>query len=491
MRFAWAFNHDEATRSFARATQLDPSCAMCYWGVSLTVGPNYNLGFLVQDRARVAREAVLEAQRKSAGSSPVERALIAALQKRYPTAEPLNPARLRPVQVAYAAAMQQVAARFPGDLDVQTLHAESMMNVNAWKLWHPDGTPAPGTARIVATLESVLARDPSHPGANHFYVHAIEASPHPQKAVPAAERLGAAMPSAGHLVHMPAHILQRVGRYEEAAEANRRAALADEAYERQTDPPDYYPMSYTAHNYQFLAYAAAMEGRQAETLQAVQGSRKAVSDEMLLAMPGMDWYVAELYTAHVRFGRWDELIAMPPPDARLSGMTGAWLHARAIALAAKGRVPEAQDVVDRLEALSRSVPADAAAGQNALRDVLAVALPAAKARIAVARNEPQQAIGLLRSAAAAEDKLAYDEPKNWFFPVRHELGALLLAQRQPVEAEAVYREDLRQNPANGWSLFGLSRSLEMQGRHQESARLSSEFRDAWKHADIGLDASAF
>jgi len=491
LRLMWAFNHDESTRSFARAALLDPGCAMCFWGVALTVGPNYTLPFLVAERARVAHAALIEAVRLAPQASPVEQALIGALQKRYPTADPLDPPHIRPVLVAYSDAMGEVARRFPDDLDVQTLYAESMMNINAWKLWTPDGKAAPGTERIVATLESVLARDPQHPGANHYYVHAIEASPHPEKALPSAERLGGAMPAAGHLVHMPAHIMQRVGRYEDAAEANRRAAAADAAYNRLTTPPDYYPMGYTAHNYQFLAYSTAMQGRAVETLRAVNASRAAVSDAMLTAMPGMDWYVAQMYTARVRFGRWDELIGMTAPDARLPGLTGGYLHARTVALAARGRVAEAKQSLQKLMDLANSVPPDAGAGQNALRDVLAVAVPCAQARIAAATGQDDQAIAHLRAAAAAEDRLAYDEPKNWFFPVRHELGALLLKTGKPAEAEAVYRDDLKQNPANGWSLFGLSQALEAQGRTKEAMDASQAFDEAWKQADITLTASAF
>lgn len=322
LRLMWAFNHDEATRSFARAATLDPDCAACYWGVSLTVGPNYNLPFLVEERAKVAAEALMLARAHLTHASAVEQALIRALAKRYPSAQPLSAAALQPVLVAYAVAMKAVAQHFPRDLDVQTLYAEALMNVNAWKLWTADGKPAPGTEQIVATLEAVLARDPLHPGANHYYVHTLEASPHPEKAVLSAERLRTMMPAAGHLVHMPAHIMQRIGRYEDAAEANRRGAAADQTYVANTQPLDYYPVMYTAHNYQFLAASAAMEGRRAETVGAADNSRRVVSDLMLSAMPGSDWYVAELYTSRIRFGLWDELLTMTPPNPKLAGLTG-------------------------------------------------------------------------------------------------------------------------------------------------------------------------
>src|SRR4051812_7347251 len=341
MRFLWAFNHDESTRSFAKAAQLDPNCALCFWGVALTVGPNYNLPMMAEPRAKVAFEAVQQAQAKAAGAQPVEKALIAALAARYPNAQPLDPTSQGPVLAAYAARMQDVAKTYPDDGDVKPLAAEALMTVNAWKLWALDGAPAEGTGQIVAMLEGVLARDPQHPGANHYYVHAVEASPDPARAVPAAERLLGMMPGAGHLEHMPAHIFQRVGRYADAAEANRKGAAADLDYFAKTTPPDYYAM-YTAHNYQFLAFSAAMEGRQAETLDAVRRSRAIVSDDLALAMPGIDWYLAELYAAKVRFGLWDEMLAEPSPNPELAGLTAGYHYGRAVALAAKGRIADAK-----------------------------------------------------------------------------------------------------------------------------------------------------
>ena len=491
MRLMWAFNHDEAVRSFAKAAALDPDCAACYWGVSLTVGPNYNLPFLIEERAKVASEALGQARAHMAHASAVEQALITALIKRYPTAQPLDAATLRPALVAYAEAMHGVARQFPQDLDVQTLYAEALMNVNAWKLWSADGKPAAGTDEIVATLEAVLARDPQHPGANHYYVHTLEASPHPEKAVASAERLQSLMPSAGHLVHMPAHIMQRIGRYEDAAEANRRGAAADEAYVGRTQPLDYYPVMYTAHNYQFLAYSAAMEGRRAETVAAADQSRRVVSDEMLIAMPGADWYVAELYTARVRFGLWDEILAMTPPNPKLTGLTAGYVYGRALALAAKGRLDEARAALAELRALAASAPADAPAGMNTIKDVLGVAVPIVQARIAAAERRPEDAIASLRQAVQAEDRLAYNEPRDWLFPVRHLLGAQLLQAQKPGEAESVYRQDLQQNPANGWALYGLSAALKAQGKAKEAAQCARQFALAWRRADLTLTQSAF
>jgi tetratricopeptide (TPR) repeat protein len=308
--------------------------------------------------------------------------------------------------------------------------------------------------------------------------------------VAAAERLRGMMPSAGHLEHMPAHILQRVGRYEEAAEANRLGAAADEKYFKQTHPPDYYVM-YTGHNYQFLAFSTAMEGRKAETLEAVRNSRRTISDEMLLAMPGFDWLLAEEYAAAVRFGLWDEMLAKPAPNPKLQALTGGYLYGKGVAHAAKGQLAEAKATLADLEKLNASIPADAVAGFNTTQDVLGVAIAIVHARIAMAEQRSDEAIKQLQDAVAREDKLSYDEPRDWFFPVRHILGAQLLAANRPGEAEAVYREDLLRNPANGWALYGLSAALKAQNKTAESAKAAAEQREAWKHADIELTASAF
>jgi tetratricopeptide (TPR) repeat protein len=490
MRFVWAFNHDEATRSFAKAAELDPTCAACWWGVALTLGPNYNMPLMADPRGRVGWEAVKRARGVAAGASPVERALIEAVSQRFAGPAPLDPTAATPRLVAYAAAMKAVADRFPGDLDVQVLTAEAQMNVNPWKLWSLDGTPAPGTQEIVTRLEGVLARAPNHPGANHYYVHALEASPHPEKALDAAGRLPVLMPAAGHIVHMPAHILQRVGRYEDAAQANRLAAGVDAAYYQKTSAPDYYPM-YTAHNYQFLAFSAAMEGRRAETLAAVKKARSLAPDEMLANMPGSDWMVGDLYQAMVRFGLWGEILDQPAPPAKLPGLKGSWLEARAIALAKTGRIAEAKSAAAELEKLAAATPADYPAGFNAARDMLALGLLIARADIALAENDAATGVALLREAVRREDLLAYDEPADAFFPVRHQLGAALLAAGDPKEAAAVYRADLARNPDNGWSLKGLALALAAQGHAEEAADAHRRFEAAWNHADVAPPSSAY
>ena len=490
MRFLWAFNHDESTRSFAKAAELDPACAACYWGVALTVGPNYNVPAMIEPRARVAFDALRRAQQQASNSSPVEQALIEALAARYPSAQPLDPSNLGPVLGAYADAMRKVAARYPDDLDVQTLCAESEMNVHAWKLWTPAGEPVAGTAEIVARLEGVLRRDPTHPGANHYYIHVMEASADPGKATASAQRLTGMMPAAGHLEHMPAHIMQRIGRYEEAAEANRRGVKADDAYFASTSAPDYYAM-YLAHNYSFLAYSAAMEGRKAESLAAVQKVVQTVPLDMLLTMGDSGWNLSQQYAALVRFGLWDELIALQAPDTRAPGLTGAWLYGRGVALAARGRIAEARTTLADLQALEAKTPADALAGFNTLKGVLAVARPVVAARLAASEHHDADAVQLLQQAVAAEDALAYNEPADWYFPARHLLGAQLLIAGRAAEAERVYREDLKRNPHNGWALHGLTAALKREGKVADAARVRREVEAAWKHADMQLPGSAF
>src|SRR3954470_9871170 len=401
MRFVWACNHDEATRSFAKAGEIDPSCASCWWGVALTLGPNYNMPMMAEARAKAGWEAIAKARAAAPAATPVERALIEALAKRFLGAAPLDPSNSAAPLRAYVETMRAVAARFPDDMDVRTLYAEALMNTNPWKLWNADGTPGPGTPDILAALPSVLARDPKHPGANHYWIHAVEASPHPEQAVASAEVLTGMMPAAGHLEHMPAHIMQRVGRYEEAAEANRKGAAADLAYFSMTAPPDYYPM-YLIHNFQFLAASAGMEGRKAETIQALRTAREHMPDAMLLATPGFDWSAGFLYDAMVRFGMWDAMLAELAPNPQLTGATIHYLQARATALAATGKSDEAAAALANAERLAASVPADATQGNNSAKAVYDVGQLQARARLASARGLRDEAISLLTKAVALE-----------------------------------------------------------------------------------------
>jgi tetratricopeptide (TPR) repeat protein len=487
LRLAYGFNHDEATRSFARAAELDPTCASCLWGVALTLGPNYNVPML-PDRALAAWTALGRARAQAAHATPVEQALIEALAKRYKGPQPLEPPATQPLNQAYATAMREVAQHFGDDVDVQVLFAEALMDVNPWKLWDKEGKPAAGTDEIVTTLEAVLKKAPQHPGANHYYIHAIEASLHPERALPSAERLAALMPGAGHVVHMPAHIFQRVGRYADASAANRQAVASDLEYLKKTRPPGYYPM-YLGHNYGFLAYSAAMEGRMSETLAAARGSAKAIPPEMLDMMPGMDFFASEPLLAMVRFARWDELLVEPRPPEKYLVMTALWLHGQGMALVAKGRLDEAAQDLTALAQLSAKLPPDLTAGLNPAPNVVAVAAKILEARLAEGQKKPAAVtLALWREAVEREDALAYSEPADWFYPVRHYLGAALLEAGKAREAEAVYRDDLRKNPRNGWALFGLWQALKAQ-KKKEAATAERDFTAAWKNADLTLTAS--
>jgi tetratricopeptide (TPR) repeat protein len=490
MRFIWAFNHDEATRSFAKAAQIDPTCASCYWGVALTLGPNYNMPMMSSPRARVGWAAVRKAEANARRATPVERALIAAVAKRYRSTGEVDPSNSAPLLNAYVDAMRAVAAKYPKDLDVQTMYAEALMNTNPWKLWKPDGTPNPGTEQILSALRHVIDQDPKHPGANHYYIHAVEASQHPEQGVASAEALEGMMPAAGHLEHMPAHILQRVGRYDEAAEANRKGAAADLAYLKETAPPDYYPM-YLIHNFQFLASSAGMEGRRTETIAALKEARSHIPDELLFGMPGLDWSASFIYDGYTKFGMWPEMLKEQAPSPKLPGATISYLQSRATALAATGRIEEAKAELAKSEQLIAAVPADATQGNNLARPLYEIGQLKAEARIASAQGNRPEAIRLLVEAVGQEDKLAYNEPADMLFPTRHLLGAQLLAAGRAPEAEAVYREDLRQHPNNGWAYYGLTQALAVQKRDADAAVARKLFEEAWKRADVQLASTAF
>lgn len=481
LRMLYAFHHDEAARSFARGATIDPSCAMCFWGIAYALGPNYNVPML-SDRFALAWDALGKARAFAHRCTAAEQALIGALAARYKGPHPHDAVAQEPLNHIYAASMRSVARRFPDDLDVQVLAAEALMDVRPWKLWSRHGAPAPGTLQIVQLLETVLAKEPSHPGANHYYIHAVEASPDPARALPSAERLPSLMPAAGHILHMPAHIYQRIGRYADASAANRAAIDADLAYLRRTRPIGYYPM-YLGHNYGFLAYSASMEGRAAESLEAARASARALPPSMLAMMPGMDFFVSAPLLVMVRFSMWDRLLDEPKPDPSYHAMTGLWLHAHGMAAASTGRIYLARDDLRELQQLIHEVPAEEQASNNSTRALLRVGAKALEARIAEQQQAPE-ALQLWAEAVALEDQLAYAEPADWFYPLRHFQGAALLEAGRPREAEEVYRADLERHPRNGWALSGLHAALEAQDRLDEAEQVQDELDRAWSHADV-------
>jgi tetratricopeptide (TPR) repeat protein len=488
LALAYGFNHDEAARSFARAAELDPKCAMCFWGAAYTLGPNYNVPML-PERAEAAWDAIGRAQEAAKTVTPVEAALVAALARRYKGPEYVDPVAMQAFNVAYADAMRDVAKKFPADDDVQTLFAEAAMNTNPWKLWTADGTAAPGTDEIVEALELVLARAPKHPGANHFYIHAVEASKDPGRAIPSADRLGSLVPGAGHIVHMPAHIYQRVGRYEDAARVNREAIVVDERYLAKVKPPGYYPF-YLGHNYGFLAYAASMLGKGEESLAAARKSATQIPKDVVCGMPGMDFFLSEPLLVMVRFGKWDDVLAEKKPDEKYATLVALWHHARGMALAATGKPADAKAEAAAIRTIAKGIPEAQLAGLNSGRDVLELAALVVDARVAEVEHAAD-AIARYEQAVALEDRLAYAEPADWFYPVRHYLGAALLDAGRAKDAEVVYRADLERNPDNGWALFGVWRSLVAQNRKGPAKKAEKAFRAAWGVADVQLTRTAF
>jgi tetratricopeptide (TPR) repeat protein len=488
LQLVWAFNHEEAMRSFQEAARLDPGCAMAWWGIALARGPNYNDPGS-RERDRRAEEALARARALRPAVSERERAYIDALSTRY-VAEP--PADRTPLDAAYATAMRELAHRYPDDLDAATLYAEALMNLRPWDLWTADGAPQPGTEEILSTLESVLARAPRHAGANHYYVHAVEASPRPERALAAAGRLETLVPGAGHLVHMPAHIYMRTGRYGDASAANVRAIAADRAYVARTAPGPVYAMMYVPHNVDFLWASASMEGRSAEALRAAREVAAMTTPDMAREMSDVEGgLVAPLFVL-VRFGRWAEVLAEPAPPDDLPFARGSWHYARGFALARSRRLDEAAAELQALERVAAATPPARLIMQvNTAKAVLDLGAAVLAGELAAARGDTATAVGHLEDAVRRQDALRYMEPPPWYYPVRQSLGAVLLAAGRARQAEAVYREDLRRHPENGWSLHGLAQSLRAQRRATAAAAVEERFRQAWARADVTLAASRF
>jgi tetratricopeptide (TPR) repeat protein len=484
LSYVYAFNHDEAVRSFKRAADLDPDLAMAYWGVAYALGPNINLD-VDPEREIAAYNAVARARVLAVNATAQERDYIEALAKRYTNDARAKPDDLHRLAVEFSAAMGALSKKYPNDLDAAVLYAESMMDLRPWQLWNRDGTPAEGTPEIVSTLESVLKRDPNHVGAIHYYIHAVEASPHPERALPYAAKLGQLMPAAGHIVHMPAHIYERTGDYAAAARSNEDAAAADRAYMKATGARGIYPLMYYSHNLHFLAVAYSMEGRSADSLKAARQLEANVAPH-LKEMPMLDPFEAIPTLLLVRFRRWDDVLKLPEPPASLPATHTFWLWSRGAALAATGKTDDAEAAYKNFAATEHAMPADAMYGLNGLSPILKVADNVLAARIAAARGDDAHALELLKAAVAAEDALSYDEPPAWFLPTRESLGGLLLRKGRAAEAEIVFRADLERNRRNGRSLFGLWKALEAQHKTREAEAARRDFEAAWKNADTQL-----
>ncbi|HWP90799.1 MAG TPA: hypothetical protein VNN20_01175 [Thermodesulfobacteriota bacterium] len=474
----YAFNHDEAVRSFKRAAELDPNLAMAYWGIALALGANINLP-ADPEREKAAYEAIQKAIQLSTNAPDQEKAYINALAKRYSN----DPeADLNKLALDYKNAMGELSKNYPDDLDAATLYAESMMNLRPWQLWNKDGTPAEGTEEIILVLESVLDRNPDHIGANHYYIHAVEASSTPGRALPSAERLKTLAPSAGHLVHMPAHIYMRTGDYKSAVQANLEGAEADRDYIKNGGVKGIYPLMYYSHNLHFLSVAHAMQGRYLDAKRAADQLGEHVGPHVK-EMPMLEFFMPTSTLIMVRFGRWDDILASPKPDSGMLITTAMWHFARGMAYAAADKVNEAENERTQFASVAKAVPGDATWDLNSASSVLNIAGMVLDARIALARGDKKSAIEILRKAAEAEDALNYAEPPGWYIPVRESLGAVLLLNGDYAEAEGVFRADLERNPRSGRSLFGLSESLKAQGKGYSSQLVQKEFETAWKNAD--------
>ena len=476
----YAFNHDEAARSFARAAELDPDLAMAYWGLALVKGPNYNLD--ADDKQRQAAYEVLQKALKAAEKAPQqERDYIHALTKRYAD----NPKADRALLAqAYKQAMGALARKYPDDLDAATLYAESAMNLRPWKLWGPDGKAAEGTEEILAVLEDVLRRNPSHPGANHYYIHAIEASPYPERGLTSAARLPALVPAAGHLVHMPSHIYMRVGDYAAAAKSNEQAIAADQAYFKTRNVTGPYVMMYYPHNIHFLAAAHCFAGRGADAQKAATLLTDHVAPHVA-QMPMLEGFLTMQPLVLVRFNRWEEIVGAKEPAPSLALTRAIWHFARARAYLARGESQKAAQWLKEFQAVKAALPMDAKVSSwNTAKDVLEIADTVLAARFAIAGNDRATAVKMLRRAVQAEDALQYGEPPDWMLPVRETLGAVLLLGGDATEAEKVFRAGLVQYPRSGRCLFGLRESLKAQKNDHAAALVDQQFQAAWKNAEM-------
>ena len=485
LRLVYAFNHEEAIRAFEAAAHLDSQAAMPYWGIALALGPNINSAMEKKDEHR-AIEMVQKARRLAGRATPVEQAYIEALVTRYVGRKG---AKRKGLDEAYAKAMRLVAQRFPEDIDAATLFAEALMDLRPWDFWKPDGRSQPGTDEIVATLESVLARNSDHPGACHYYLHAVEASSQPERALPCAERLPSLMPGAGHLVHMPAHIYIRVGKYHEAVELNQQAVHTDQQYLASQSQTSEYAEGYYTHNLHFLWASLAMEGRNVEAMKAARDLTATITAEEARKDRWKERYLPMPIFSMIRFGRWEELLREPAPPKGLRLMDGMWRLGRGLALVATGRLPGAEGEHVALAGLTKQIRRDRTAEGKTEWALLKIAERVLAGELAARHQRYDDAIRLLEDAIKMEEALPYSEPPLWPLSVRHHLGTVLLLAGRPSEAEAVYHADLLRYPDNGWALIGLIQSLRAQQKDDQAAEAEDRLKKAWAHADFVPAAS--
>jgi len=481
LTWAYAFNHDEAIRAFEAAARHDPNCAMAYWGIALCNGPHINNPVLPPERAKAAWAAVEQARAVKQHASYPEQQLIEAVAARYAADAPAD---RRHLDEAYAAAMRQRYEMDINDADIGTLYAEAMMDLQPWDYWAKDGSPKGSTTAIIALLDHVLTINPNHPGANHLYIHMVEASPNPERGIPAADRLREMVPLSGHLVHMPSHIDVQVGQWAKASDMNEKAIAADAKYRAMRPRQGFYNM-YMAHNRHFLTFSCMMEGRGDAALKAAREMLAAIPQDFIDNQPAFaDPFLSIEFDVLKRFGRWDDLLNRPKPRGRLPISMAQYHYARGVAYAAKGRVDKARVERDLFLAAKQRVPQEALTGINPAHKVLSIAERVLDAEIAYREKRMDEAVKTLREAVAIEDDLLYMEPPEWIQPVRHTLGAFLLDADRVAEAEQVYRDDLKAWPENGWSLQGLAKCLAARGATTEADEVQTRLQSAWARADI-------
>jgi tetratricopeptide (TPR) repeat protein len=486
VNLAYGFNHAEAFRAFAEAARLDPDAAMAFWGQALVLGPNINAAMAPDDEPK-ARDLVQRAVALKRKASPRERAWIDALAVRYTG----NAADRATADRAYADAMRRVTRAYPDDLDAKAMFAEALMDLRPWNYWTRDGRPYPETREIQAALEQALARNRNHPGALHYWVHLWEPTDTPERAEAEADRLLPLMPGAGHIVHMPAHIYMRVGRFADVVASNQQAVKADEDYIAQCRVQGLYPLGYYPHNIHFIWMGATAAGQSALALGAARKTSAAIPDEALENIPALQGFTVVPYWAMVRFGRWTDILADAGPRHDAAFSRAVWRFARAMAFTATERLEEAEQELVRLEQelTDRSLAGATTSSMNSSLAILRIAPEVVAGEIAAKRQEWDDAVLHLDRAIRYEDALIYQEPPDWPMPVRLNLGAVLLQAGRASEAEAVYWEDLKKNPGSGWTLFGLREALKAQKKTAEAADVEARFREAWKDADITLTAS--
>jgi tetratricopeptide (TPR) repeat protein len=487
--FLHGFNHRAAIRAFQQAAELDPECAMAHWGVALACGPHINSMAVPPSAAELAWRELELAQKNAGNASPVERALIGALAKRYANPQPEDRSGL---DRAYSDAMRELWKKYPKDPDVGALFAEAMMNLRPWDQWTPNGKPQPGTDEIIATLDAVLTLNPSHPLANHLYIHAIEASPNPERATAAADRLRNLQPGLAHNVHMPSHIDIRTGQWLKAVDTNAKAVEADQRYRKIFGQPKGFLNVYIAHNRHMLAYAAMMTGQRDLAMKHIRAMVAEMPSEFLKENAlQAEGNVAMPLEVMVRFGLWDDILAEPERYTDKMWFTRAFHHAaRAIAYAAKGDTASARNAQSVFVERAMLVPKEDFVSNNSCEALLAVAIPMVEGEILIAEGKIDSGIGQLHAAIQKEDALKYDEPPGWLIPVRHSLGAVLMKQQRFAEAEQVYRDDLARLPENGWSLLGLAESLRKQKKNaDEVAQTQAKFEKIWAKADLTITTS--